>query len=54
MEENGVVKRAICEVESMRRTLCHAAQEFHGVTIELTHPARVWAVKCTSQLLTRG
>ena len=52
--QNGVVERSIWEVESMTRTLCHAAQEFHGVTLELTHPVRVWAVEYASQLLNRS
>ena len=52
--QNGVVERAIWEVEPMTRTLCHAVQESHGVKLELTHPVRVWAVECSSQLLNLG
>ncbi len=51
---NAMVERAIWEVESMARTLVHAAQELHGVKFELTHPIRVFAVEYASQLINRG
>ena len=41
---NAVVERAIWEIESMTRTLVHAAQDFHDVKLELTHPVRIFAV----------
>ena len=53
-QQNGVVERAIWEVESKTRTLVHAAQEFHGVKLPLTHPVRVWAVEYASQVINMG
>eukprot|EP00959_Pyramimonas_sp_CCMP1952_P134650 2817920-Pyramimonas_sp.AAC.1 len=53
-QHNGVVERAIWEVESKTRTLVHAAQEFHGVKLLLPHPVRVWAVEHASQVINRG
>jgi len=51
---NAMVERAIWEVESMARTLAHAAEELHGVKFNLMHPIRVFAVEYASQLLNRG
>ena len=53
-QQNAIVERAIWEVESMNRTLVHAAQELHDVTLKLTHPVRVFAIEYASQLLNRG
>ena len=52
--QNAIVERAIWEVESMARVLCHAASELHGVQFPLTHPIRVFAVEYASQLLNRS
>ena len=38
----------------MTRTLVHAAQEFHYVKLELTHPVRVFAVEYSAQLINRA
>ena len=51
---NAVVERAIWEIESMTRTLVHAAQDFHDVKLELTHPVRIFAVEYSAQLLNRA
>ena len=51
---NAVVERAIWEIESMTRTLVHAAQDFHDVKLELTHPVRIFAFEYSSQLLNRA
>ena len=51
---NAVVERAIWEIESMTRTLVHAAQDFHDVKLKLTHPVRIFAVECSAQLLNRA
>ena len=45
---NAVVERAIWEIES--RTRVHAAQQFHDVKLELTHPVRVFTVEYSSQV----
>ena len=50
----AVVERAIWEIESMTRTLVHAAQEFHDVKLELTHPVRVFAIEYSAQLRNRA
>ena len=51
---NAVVERAIWEIESMTRTLLHAAQDFHDVKLELMHPVRIFAVEYSAQLLNRA
>ena len=51
---NAVVERAIWEIESMTRTLVHAAQNFHDVKLELTHPVRIFAVEYSAQFLNRA
>ena len=51
---NAVVERAIWEIESMTRTLVHAAQEFHDAKLELTHPVRVFAVEYSARLINRA
>ena len=49
-----MVERAIWEIESMTRTLVHAAQDFHDVKLELTHPVRIFAVEYSAHLLNRA
>ena len=51
---NAVVERTIWEIESMTRTLVHAAQDFHDVKLKLTHPVRIFAVEYSAQLLSRA
>ena len=52
---NAVVERAIWDIESMTRTLVHAAQEFHDAKIEKsTHPVRVFAVEYSAQPINRA
>ena len=51
---NAVVEQAILEIESMTRTLVHAAHKFHDVKLELTHPVRVLAVEYSAQLKNRA
>ena len=51
---NAVVERAIWEIESMARTLVHAAQDFHDVKFELAHPVRIFAVEYSAQFLNRA
>ena len=38
----------------MTRTLVHAAQDFHDVKLELTHPVWIFAVEYSAQLLNRA
>ena len=51
---NAVVEVAIWEIESMTRTLVHAAQEFHDAKLELTHLVRVFVVETWALLINRA
>ena len=50
-----VVEPAIWDVESVARTLAHAAEELHRIAFEVTYRVRVFAVECArSSLWTTG
>ena len=53
-QSNAVVERAIWDIESMARTLVHAAKELHGCDFPLQHSIRVFAIEYAAQLLNRG
>ena len=52
-QANSLVERAIWDVEGLTRTLVCAAEAFHGVTLEPTHPVRLWAIEYAAQLYNR-
>ena len=52
-QRNGVVERAIWEVEAQVRVLMHHAAEMHSMSFTTAHPLAVWAPTYAGQLLSR-
>ena len=51
---NAIVERAIWEVERLSRTLLFFAEDLHQTKTDEDHPARLWAIVYSGQLLSRA
>ena len=52
-QDNAHVERSCWEVQSLSRTLVHAAEAKHKMKTHLRHPLRAWAVRYAGQVISR-